>query len=157
MPLFFVGYAFAVWALAARWRRRIPGFLAVLIGTAGLMALNWLHYKLSDWTEGEIYLPVLQSIMYPYTGLVAVVGVFVACIPRIHAWQCRQCGYDLRGLSPDGKHMPGRGAVCPECGTPVAPARPVSTRPSGMDRETMRTPDIPSAPVPAPDHHGRRA
>jgi len=136
MPVFFVGYAIAVWALAARWRRAPTGFLAVVLGVGGLMALNVLHYKLEQWTDGTIYLPVLQSIMYPYTGMVAAVGVFIACLPRIEPWMCRRCHYDLRGLTDDQE-------ICPECGAPAREKRPRSTRRSGVDRRDVRDGDIP--------------
>ncbi|MEM1183550.1 MAG: hypothetical protein AAGI53_00965 [Planctomycetota bacterium] len=134
MPVLFVGYALAVWALAARWRRAPSGFVAVVIGVFGLIAINWLHIKLEDWTDGTIHLPVLQSIMYPYTGLVGVVGAYIACLPRIASYQCRTCHYDLRGLAADVD-------CCPECGAPTkASAR--STRRSGVDRANVRASDV---------------
>ena len=135
MPIFFVGYALAVWACAARWRRAPTGCIAVAIGALGLLGLNYLHYKLEDWTDGTIYLPVLQSIMYPYTGLVAGVGLYIACLPRIHAYQCRYCHYDLRGLAADA-------LLCPECGAPPTRAAPKSARRSGADRHDPTTPDV---------------
>jgi hypothetical protein len=130
MPLLFVGYALAVWVLAARWRRSAPAFLVVAVGVAGLMLLNWLHYKLNDWTEGDIYLPVLQSIMYPYTGLVAAVGLFIAFIPSRESYECHECGYDLRG------RVEGN-TICPECGFDSAVRTPRSSRRSGADRPSL--------------------
>lgn len=133
IPLF-VGYAMIVWVLAARYRRQLAGFAAVAAGLLGLLGLNHLHTKLGDWSEGEIYLPVLRSIMYPYTGLVAMVGVFIACIPRVSSTGCRRCGYSLYGLEELGGVL-----ICPECGGrhPI----PAVYRRSGADRDDYRGTD----------------
>lgn len=133
IPLF-VGYAMIVWVLAARHRRRLGGFLVVTLGLMGLFVLNYLHGVLSDYTNGQIHLPVLRSIMYPYTALVFAVGLFIACIPRTSGAGCGWCGYSLHGLSPRlGIFM------CPECGghTPVQAAY----RRSGADRPDLRGSD----------------
>ena len=143
MPVFFVGYALAVWALAARWRRAPSGFISVVLGVGGLLALNFLHYKLEQWTDGTIYLPVLQSIMFPYTALVAVVGVFITCLPRVHPWMCRHCHYDLRGLEEGAR-------LCPECGAATSAAVARSARRSGVDRRSFRSPDVPTESSPDP-------
>ncbi|MAY75157.1 MAG: hypothetical protein CMJ31_10645 [Phycisphaerae bacterium] len=145
MPIFFVGYALIVWALAARYRRRPAGYLAVAIGFSGLMSLNLLHIKLNDWTEGEIFLPVLQSIMYPYTAFVTGIGVYIACLPHRSNRGCAWCGYDLHGLG--SLREPCR---CPECGK-VAPAEH-SYRRSGVDRADLRSGDRPSSSNHAVQH-----
>jgi 4-amino-4-deoxy-L-arabinose transferase-like glycosyltransferase len=115
--LAFVVYAFAVWYAAARWRRRWPSFAWVALGLVGLLLIAYLHYWLNIWTHGAIYLPVLRSILYPYTILVVIVGVYIACLPRTRPGEtsCTSCKYDLAGLT-----MP---AVCPECGTRNAAIR----------------------------------
>lgn len=144
---FFVGYALLVWYFAAKHRREWLGLGWVAIGVAGLVGLNVLHYKLGKWTaardpDGQgIQLPVLQSIMYPYTGLVAMVGLFIVAMPRTYRAGCFRCGYDLTGLHADR---------CPECGEP----RERVYRRSGTDRGDLRRSDRP--PVPGmldPTHH----
>lgn len=147
IPLF-VGYAMIVWLLAARHRRRTGGFAAVAAGVFGLLALNALHTKLNDWTDGDIYLPVLRSITYPYTALVGAVGAFIACLPRRHEVGCRWCGYSLTGLmESDGE------CICPECGRRQWTG--ATYRRSGADRGDLRGSDLSSersAPT-DPAHH----
>ncbi len=129
VPLF-VGYALIVWYLAGRHRRRLPGIVAVALGLLGLIAINWFHIQVGHWTRGEIYVPVLQSITYPYTVLVAVVGVFIWSIPRDLGERCGRCGYSLEGLEPSGSSV-----VCPECG--VKHATRAAYRRSGADRRDL--------------------
>ena len=146
MPLFFVGYALAVWWTAARYRRTPIGFAVVLLGFLGLMALNLFHVQLGRWTEGSIYLPVLQSLMYPYTGFVTVIGAYIACLPRRLNRGCEACGYDLHGLA-----TAAQAARCPECGTINKPIRRVY-RPSGIDRDNLARSDAPQATSALPPH-----
>jgi hypothetical protein len=114
----FVVYALAVWFLAAKWRRTFRGFAAVGCGLAGLILVAWFHLKLNDWTHGQIYVQVLQVLLYPYAGMVTAVGAYIAVLPRsVPACCCRACGYDLTGLA-------GEVELCPECGTtPPVPVR----------------------------------
>ncbi len=144
IPLF-VGYAMLVWIAAARHRRRLGGFAAVALGLAGLIGLNILHWMLSEWTHGQIHLPVLRSIMYPYTAMVFAVGLFIACLPRISSAGCVHCGYSLHGLSPRLGVF-----TCPECGgrTRVQAAY----RRSGADRADLSRSDRLSAPHHAVNH-----
>lgn len=138
IPLF-VGYAMIIWVGAARHRRQLLGFLIVLAGLLGLVGLNMLHSMLNVWTGGSIHLPVLRAIMYPYTGFVAAIGVFIAALPRRSGLGCFRCAYDLEGLEPiDG------GLVCPECGQDNA--RPEVYRRSGTDRPDPGASDRPTAP-----------
>lgn len=133
VPLF-VGYALMIWYLAAKHRRRVRGALAVVAGFVGLVLLNWLHIKMGEWTEGEIFVPVLQTITYPYSVLVVVVGVFIVCIPREGGPLCVGCRYSLSGLAAvDGV------LVCPECGA-KNPTRS-AFRKSGADREDFSSDD----------------
>jgi hypothetical protein len=113
----FVIYAVAVWYAAARWRRRWPSFAWVGLGLAGLLMVAYIHYRLNVWSDGKIYLPVLRSLLYPYTIMVVMVGVYIACLPRSKPGEhrCSCCRYDLAGLT-----LP---APCPECGTPNAAIR----------------------------------
>ncbi len=109
MVLFSI-YAVIVWFAAARYRRQWGSFASVAAGTAGLILVALFHIQLSRWTHGRIYLPTLQAVLYPYIGLVAIVGVYLSCLPRaIPETACRACEYDLRGLSAER-------VVCPECG-----------------------------------------
>lgn len=106
----FVVYAMGIWYAAARWRRRWPAFAWVAGGFVGLCFVSWLHYRLSVWTHGRINLPILRSMLYPYTALVVVMGLYIACLPRGKNLKgcCYACHYDLKGLK-----LPVR---CPECG-----------------------------------------
>lgn len=108
----FVVYAVAVWVFAAKWRRRWGGFAIAGAGLLGVAFVGWLHILLNKWTDGRIYLPVLQSILYPYGVLVGAVAVFIAFLPRkpIGDRRCGACGYDISTL-------PGAERMCPECGT----------------------------------------
>ncbi|MGE3107995.1 MAG: hypothetical protein AB7G11_10920 [Phycisphaerales bacterium] len=109
--LLFPLYAVVIWALAAKWRRTWKGFAAVLVGTVLLLLIEYTLYRL-----GNLKLPLIQpkqalGLLIPFTVLVFLVGVFIACQRRptpspIH---CTKCHYDLTGLNPAGLH-------CPECG-----------------------------------------
>ncbi|MBX3364770.1 MAG: hypothetical protein KF866_08405 [Phycisphaeraceae bacterium] len=112
IPLF-TGYAMLVWALAAIWRRRWGGFAAVALGTLGLIAMIRFHAHMGEVTEGRIFVPVLQHLLVVYTGLVAFLGVFIACMPRRRPRSaCQRCGYDLTGMTTSQR-------VCPECAAPL--------------------------------------
>lgn len=105
----FVIYIVLVWYLAYRYRRRWVGFGAVAGGFGGLVLLGYLHWRMSEWTHGRIYLPVLQVLLYPYTLLVGAGGVFMVSMPKMLPFRCASCGYDLEGLE-------GAMTNCPECG-----------------------------------------
>lgn len=103
-------YAVAVWYGAVRWRRTWQGFIWVTCGVLGVLGVIQFHKLLNLWTSYDIYLPVLQTLLWGYISLVAMVGYFIACIPQARApWCCTKCGYDLTGV-------PGFGECCPECG-----------------------------------------
>ena len=103
-------YAVAVWYGAVRWRRSWLGFVWVTCGVLGVLGVIQVHKLLNAWTSYDIYLPVLQTLLWGYISLVASVGYFIACIPHARApWCCTKCGYDLTGV-------PGFGDRCPECG-----------------------------------------
>jgi hypothetical protein len=107
-------YAVIVWYLAAHWRRTWASFATVAGALAVLVFIAYLHYLLSVWTDGRIYLPVLRSLLYPYTVLVGVIGLYLACLPAAipaRGAECPRCRYDLRGLEDETNS-------CPECGTP---------------------------------------
>ena len=111
--LLFVFYAVAVWYGAVRWRYNWRGFVWVTGGLVGVLAVIQFHVLLNAWTNYEIYLPVLQTLLWSYLGLVGLVGYFIACIPQARkAWCCEKCQYDLTGV-------PGFTEVCPECGKPI--------------------------------------
>ena len=113
--MLFMFYAVAVWYGAVRWRRSWLGFIWVSLGCLGVLALIQFHKLLNLWTSYDIYLPVLQTLLWGYISLVASVGYFIASIPKaIQPWCCRKCRYDLTGV-------PGFSDVCPECGTAFSP------------------------------------
>lgn len=108
--IFFAVYAVIIWYAAARFRRRWEAFAWVAAGAIGLILVALFHWRLSVWTGGRIYLRVLQALLYPYTVLVVVGGLYIACLPRPRSKvHCRVCQYDLAGLEEP---------VCPECGAP---------------------------------------
>lgn len=107
----FVLYAILVWYLAIRWRRRVRGMLALIAGMAGIVVMGYFHALLSRWTDGAVYLPLLQIMLYPYGLLVGGAGLFMLCLPRHRpVAYCKGCGYDLAGLDPEIDR-------CPECGS----------------------------------------
>jgi hypothetical protein len=146
----FAVYAVLVWAAAARWRRHWESFAWVGLAFAGLALVAYLHYLLNVVTGGKIYLPVLRSLLYPYTAVVVGVGLFISCLPhrRRPLIECPRCSYDLHGLEDEVNS-------CPECGvpfmivdgvavrvyaepiTPAAPPRPPPT-PAKRDRQRRR-------------------
>lgn len=108
--LLFVFYAVAVWYGAVRWRYNWRGFAWVAGGLLGVLAVIQFHVLLNAWTSYEIYLPVLQTLLWSYLMLVGMVGFFIACVPHARRpWCCERCHYDLTGV-------PGFAHVCPECG-----------------------------------------
>ena len=112
---FFGGIAMLVWWPACVWRRQVRGYLAVVLGGAFLLGLILLHMRIGQWTHGEIFVPVFQSILIPYAVLVVGMGLFIASIPREpkHG-HCAQCGYDLAGIA----HA---SPCCPECARNFVP------------------------------------
>ena len=123
----FVIYAMLVWWGAVRWRRRPAGFACVAIGLVGLIGVAKLHMMLNTWTNGAIYLPAMQVLLYPYIALVVGAGLFIVCLPRTgpvqaHGRSCGHCGYELFGLLADGDES--ESVRCPECGrVSVSPAQ----------------------------------
>ncbi len=118
----FVIYAALFWWLSVKHRRTWTGFAWALAGFLGLCLLGYIHYRLDIWTNHRIYLPVLQTILYPYAVLVLIVSLFLASLPpKFRGIACRQCGYDLTGLEVARPR-------CPECGRQhaVVSARPLA-------------------------------
>lgn len=131
---FFVGYAMLVWYLSARYRRTVLAFACALSGTALLAVLAYGHWLFGQ-GHPELFIQGMQILLYPYTVVVGVVGVFIASLPRRYPpGACPRCGYDLAGL---GHPV----ANCPECGRPSHGSR-VSYRRSGAERENLRRADV---------------
>lgn len=90
------------------WRRRWPSFASVGAGVTALLLL----FRLAHAWDGA-FPPLYRHIyllFWPYTVLVGMVGLYIACLPRRPAeYQCAKCFYDLRGLDR-------KGLYCPECG-----------------------------------------
>lgn len=109
----FVIYGVVVWWLAFRlrgsWRASIPP----LLGLAGVMAAAWLHGRLNEWSGGQINLPALRVVLYPYGAFILIVGLYIAWLPAPAIGRkdgrCHRCLYDLRG-------QPAGSSKCPECG-----------------------------------------
>lgn len=125
---FFLGYALIVWWPAVVYRRRWGGWLAVILGTLVLVALIKLHALIGQRTNGQIFVPVFQSILVPYAFLIAGVGAYINILPKTHArGHCGRCGYNLDGLDAD-LH------VCPECGRSFTTShRPLRRRAESSD------------------------
>jgi len=110
---FFPVYGVICWLLALRFRRSWKGLGVVALGVLGLVVIAWIHWRLSIITHGRVYLPILQLLLYPYTALVGLGGLFMVALPRRPGFgQCRACGYGLAGLEAGAT-----GIVCPECGS----------------------------------------
>lgn len=129
--IFFALYAVLVWSATIHWRRRWTGLLALVLAIFILFALAALHIQLNHWTHGAIYLPVLQSILYPYIVLVGFIGLYTLVLPRTYhtrgTFRCTRCGYDLRGLRDET-------STCPECGFDGAPPPPPVLYPRGPSK-----------------------
>ncbi|MEM9167507.1 MAG: NADH-quinone oxidoreductase subunit J [Planctomycetota bacterium] len=143
----FVIYALAVWFAAFRWRRQILGLGAVIGGVLLLELFNVVHGRIASyWHYGDL-LVVFRVVMYPYMVLVAMVGIYLALLPKElnrseHA--CRACFYDLGALVDEmDDHTP-----CPECGTTIAEA---STRKGRRDarRRARARARVAAGPLPA--------
>jgi hypothetical protein len=136
---FFVGYAMLVWYMAARYRRTVLAYGCALAGVALLVVLCYAHWLLGEYFP-EMMIQGMQILMYPYTLAVGGVAVFIASLPRRYPLgTCPACGYDLEGLTmraADAAHP-----ACPECGVAFAPTV-VQHRPSGLERENLRAPDV---------------
>ncbi len=144
---FFLGYALLVWWPCVVYRRRWQGYLAVVLGTLVLVSLIRLHAQAGVWTGGRIFVPVFQSLLIPYTFLVAGVGLYINLLPRTHArGYCGRCGYDLTGLDPD-KH------TCPECGRAFEYAPPPRSEPG----HTLDAPAGDAEPVATAEARARAA
>lgn len=126
--IFPVIYAVLVWFLAARFRRRWQGALAVFVGLGLLAALGSMSMTGEAGSIPDrlgIHLPqaiqgglrLLMVLLVPYTLMVGTIAVFLVCLPNARAdTGCRYCHYDLSGLNP-------LGLVCPECGHEQGPYR----------------------------------
>lgn len=137
----FVVYALAVWYAAFRWRRRWESFASVGAGLIGLMVVAWLHSLLGAWSDGRIQVAVFQSMLYPYAGLVVLVGLYLARLPQLlrPAVRCLNCDYDMRGLEDEPE------VLCPECGRRLNPPRHAAIRISPGEPSRPRRP---RGPVP---------
>ncbi|MFK7882608.1 MAG: hypothetical protein AB8F26_00305 [Phycisphaerales bacterium] len=131
---FFVGYAFLVWFLTARFRRTFYAYIVIALGVGFLLLLTYLHSLLGR-IDPELARQGVQILLYPYTAMVGAMSLFISAMPRRHPpGICGRCGYDLFGLG----HPVDR---CPECGQ-VSPPKPPVHRPSGVQRENLRSSDV---------------
>lgn len=113
--LLFVFYAIFVWYGAFQGRRRLPGLCALGLGIFVLVVFNAVHFRIAQQFGYEQYVPIFRVLMYPYMGMVGLVGLFLVTLPielprgELH---CKACRYDLTDLKAEFKD----GAPCPECG-----------------------------------------
>src|SRR5438552_1653403 len=91
------------------YRRRWPGFLAVALGLVGMLVINHLHTRFSDFMRNSISKPVMQVLLYAETALVPAVGLYIALLPRGRmSGRCAHCGRDLRDVD-------AAASACPAC------------------------------------------
>lgn len=142
--LLFVFYAALVWYASFRGRRRVIGFAALAIGIFVLLVFNELHQVVAEAYDFDEYLVVFRVLLYPYIGIVALVGLFLVTLPidlprgELH---CRACRYDLSDL----KDEMALGLPCPECGMSAEDAATITSRRRARRRmraEARRTPEI---------------
>lgn len=109
-------YALFIFYLALRYRRRWTGFASVTFGVLFLLLIarpgmgehNLIASMLPPGLRAG-YKHLLILIL-PEAALIALVGFFIAALPRTHSpTACRSCNYELGGLDPAG-------LKCPECG-----------------------------------------
>ena len=119
----FIVYAVLVWWGAYHWRRHVLGFASVLVGVGLCVLAGMAHTWLGNMTEGQIFMPVFQGLLYPSTALLLMVGACFVFAPvhtggraAMNSTLCRGCGYDLAGLER-------RVRRCPECALPRSWAR----------------------------------
>lgn len=112
----FIVYAVLVWWGAFHWRRHLLGFVIVLGGVGLCVLTGVLHTVMGRMTGGDIFMPVFQGLLYPYTALVLAVGLCFVFAPHHTggrqadgAANCPGCGYNLSGLGSSTQQ-------CPECG-----------------------------------------
>lgn len=132
LVLIFPIYAVIVGALAMRWRRRWPAFVAVALGVlfplAGLRLMHSFDHHLAP--EHKLIL----ELLWPYVLLLGVGGLYIACLPRPSGpMECKGCRYDMVGSA-------GEGTLCPECG------KPWSGRPPSPSETSSELLPIPSGP-----------
>ncbi len=138
IPLF-VGYAMFVWYLAARYRRSVLAFACVLAAVMFLLVVSYAHFSLGRWNP-ELFIQGVQILLYPYTVVVGLVGLFIATLPHRHPeGSCPVCGYSMAGLPAVSSAPPA--TSCPECGVEEG-ARVVVHRPSGAERADLRSADV---------------
>jgi hypothetical protein len=129
--LIFPIYASIIGVLAMHWRRRWPAFVVVAVGTLIPLFILYLFSHFERQLRPEQH--IILELLWPYTALIAVAGLYIACLPRpALPGQCSNCRYELAGLAD--------GASCPECGKPAPAPRPAATEealipiPSGPPR-----------------------
>ena len=143
----FVLYAAIAWWLACLHRRTLLGMAIVVTSVLLLLGVGWFHVQLGVRFDFEI--KNMQILLYPYTFLVGIVGLYLALLPRnirpttFVPRTCPGCAYDLAGLPRDE-------VVCPECGLQLPMIEGPRYRPSGLERDDLRANDGPVVP-------GRRA
>lgn len=104
--IFFVLYAFAVWIVAWRLRRRWASAVVIACSMAPIVACelamdSWLSRVAAGSTVS------LHVGLWAYAALIVGIGSVMAMAPRrLESWRCAQCAYDLRG------NVLG---YCPEC------------------------------------------
>ena len=130
IPLF-MGYAVIAWVLTCKHRRTLVGYGIVAASVAVLVAVGAAHRQIGVLNPG-MYIEGMQVLLYPYTVLVAAVGVFLVVLPHRPPEHCVSCGYSLDGLARPVQ-------TCPECGRDNPEL--VGHRRSGADRESLRRSD----------------
>lgn len=107
-------YALAVWFVCFRLRRMWVGWFALVAAVSLVVALVFVYPHLQRWFTGEsTRWSSFQFVMWGEAIMVAVVGVFILCLPReIVQVPCRKCGYELEALAAEAGNV-----RCPECGT----------------------------------------
>lgn len=117
--ILFVLYAFGIWSIAWRYRRRWPAFAALVAGVPPII----LSAHLDMWIVRTIFdedASWILTLAVLFAGVIVFIGLLLALQPQPKpSHVCVVCDYDMRGINSQ---------TCPECGAERTAERPKRQR-----------------------------